>query len=29
MPLIGLAIILLDVTCIMHANKTGRPQYSM
>ena len=27
MPLIGLVAILLDLTCIMHAHKTGRPQY--
>lgn len=29
MPLIGLAAILLDVTCLMHAHKTGRPQHWM
>lgn len=29
MPLIGLAIVLLDVTCIMHARNTGRPDYWM
>lgn len=29
MPLLGLVAILLDVTCMMHAHKTGRPQHWM
>lgn len=29
MPLIGLAAVLLDITCLAHAHKTGRPQHWM
>ena len=29
MPLIAIGVMLLDLTCIMHAHKTGRPQWWM